>query len=98
MKHWLLFYDVAPDYLIRREAFRAAHLAYAKAAVADGALLLGGALADPPDGAVLLFVADDPEPVAAFARDDPYVVNGVVTGWRVRAWNTVVGRNAAHPL
>lgn len=98
MRHWLLFYEVAPDYLVRREAFRASHLAHARAAVADGMLILGGALADPADGAVLLFGTDDPDRVEEFARADPYVLNGVVTGWRVRAWNTVVGPGAAQLL
>jgi hypothetical protein len=98
MKHWLLLYEVAPDYLTRREAFRAAHLAYATEAAARGDLLLGGALADPADGAVLLFAADAAAVAEGFARADPYVLNGVVIGWRVRAWNTVVGATAAHPL
>jgi hypothetical protein len=98
MKHWLLLYEVAPDYLIRREAFRAAHLDHAKRAVREGSLMLGGALADPSDGAVLLFAAKDGSPAETFARQDPYVLNGVVTSWRVRAWNTVVGSTAADPL
>ena len=96
--HYLLFYDVAPDYLERRAAFRAAHLAYAWAAVGRGELVLGGALADPPDGAVLLFTCDTPAPVEAFAAGDPYVLNGVVTGWRVRPWTTVVGETAGTPI
>ncbi len=97
MRHWLLFYEVAADYLERRGAFRAAHLAYANEAVARGELLLGGALADPADGAVLLFAADTVGAAEAFARADPYVLNGMVTGWRVRAWTTVVGEGAAQP-
>ena len=53
--HYLLIYDVSDDYLERRAAFRAEHLALAWAAHERGELLLGGALADPVDGAVLLF-------------------------------------------
>jgi serine/threonine protein kinase len=53
--HYLLFYDVVPDYADRRAPFRAAHLAHARAALGRGELLLGGALAAPIDGAVLLF-------------------------------------------
>ena len=98
MKHWLLLYDVAPDYLTRREAHRNAHLAYAWAAVERGELVLGGALADPADGAVLLFRAPSAEAAERFAASDPYVVNGVVTRWRVRPWTTVVGREAALPV
>lgn len=96
--HYLLFYDVVGDYERRRGAFRDAHLAHARAAVARGELVLGGALADPIDGAVLLFRGDSPEVAEAFAAADPYVRNGLVTRWRVRAWTTVVGPDAAAPI
>ncbi|MCL4812659.1 MAG: YciI family protein [Vicinamibacteraceae bacterium] len=98
MHHYLLFYDIAPDYAERRTAFRDAHLEKAWESHAAGHLVLGGALADPLDGAVLLFRAESPELVEAFARQDPYVVNGLVTGWRVREWSTVVGDTAARPV
>jgi uncharacterized protein YciI len=96
--HYLLFYEVVPDYEERRMPLRAAHLAHARAACARGELLLGGALADPVDGAVLLFQGDSPAAAEAFAVADPYVTNGLVTQWRVRAWTTVVGDWAAGPL
>ena len=89
--HYLLFYDVVPDYEQRRMSFRQEHLAYAQAAHARGELLLGGALADPVDGAVLLFQSESPDVAEAFARADPYVTNGLVTEWRVRKWTVVVG-------
>src|SRR5689334_4065365 len=98
MRHFLLFYDVAPDYLARRAEFREAHLTKAWAAHARGELVLGGALADPIDGALLLFAAESPRVAEAFAREDPYVVNGLVTRWRVREWLTVAGDKAAAPL
>ncbi|MCE9567492.1 MAG: YciI family protein [Planctomycetes bacterium] len=93
--HYLLIYDVVNDYAERRLPFRAAHLAHAQAAVARGELILGGALADPVDGAVLVFKGDSPAPAEAFANTDPYVLNGLVTKWRVRTWTTVVGEDAA---
>lgn len=96
--HYLLFYDVVPDYAERRVPFRAAHIAHAKAAVARGELVLGGALADPVDGAVLLFEGESSAAAEVFAATDPYVLNGLVTGWRVRVWTTVVGERAAVQL
>jgi uncharacterized protein len=96
--HYLLFYDVVPDYLERRAAFRAEHLALARAAHARGELVLGGALADPVDGAVLLFRGESPEAAERFAAADPYVTHGLVRRWWVRAWTTVVGDGAAVPL
>ncbi len=96
--HYLLFYDVVPDYAQRRGPLRAEHLALARAAVRRGELVLGGALADPVDGAVLLFRGDSPAAAEAFAAADPYVRNGLVTRWRVRRWTTVVGDGAAVPV
>jgi uncharacterized protein len=96
--HYLLIYDAAPDYAERRVPLRAAHLAHARAAVERGELVLGGALADPIDGAVLLFDCESPAAVEAFARADPYVLNGLVAIWRVRAWTTVVGALAQNPI
>lgn len=97
MAHYLLFYDLAPDYLERRGPHRDEHLALAWAACERGELVLGGALAEPADGAVLLFQGDSPAAAEAFARADPYVQQGIVTAWRVRPWTTVVGRDAAAP-
>ena len=96
--HYLLFYDVVENYAERRTPFRAAHLAHAWAAADRGELVLGGALADPIDGAVLLFQGESPATAEAFAAADPYVTNGLVTRWRVRPWTTVVGPGAAVKL
>lgn len=98
MRHYLLMYDVVPDYVERRAAFRTQHLEKAWAAVRDGSLVLGGALEDPADGAVLVFAGESPAVAEAFAATDPYVVNGLVTRWRVRTWNTVAGALAANPV
>ena len=73
--HYLLFYDVGEDYVARRASFRSAHLQKAWLAHDRGELVLGGALADPVDGAVLLFKADSREVSEAFARSDPYLTN-----------------------
>jgi uncharacterized protein YciI len=102
MKHFLLTYTLADDYLERRPAFRAEHLALAQAAAERGELLLGGAVAglggEAPEEAQLLFAGDDACGAEAFARADPYVTNGLVGDWRVREWITVVGEQAASPV
>jgi uncharacterized protein len=96
--HYLLFYEAGEDYLSRRAEFRPEHLAKAWQASAQGELVLGGALADPVHGAVLLFKGDSPEIAEKFARADPYVTNGLVKRWYVREWTTVVGEDAATPI
>jgi uncharacterized protein YciI len=98
MPHFLLFYETAPDYLERRPLYRAAHLEKARAAKARGELFLAGALADPADGAVLVFSSVDRTVPEDFARTDPYVTNGLITSWKVREWTTVIGDAAAHPI
>jgi len=89
--HYLLFYDYVANAVERRAPYREEHLRLAREALGRGELLLGGAFAEPVDGAVLLFRADDPSVVEAFVRRDPYVANGVVTHWRIRPWTVVVG-------
>ena len=96
--HYLLFYDVVDGYAERRTPFREAHLAHARQAVERGELVLGGALASPLDRAIILFQGDTPAAAEAFAKADPYVLNGLVERWYVREWTTVVGRDAARPV
>jgi uncharacterized protein len=98
MKHYLLFYEGADDYVARRANFRSEHLARAWGASQRGELLLGGAFADPTDGAVLLFRGDSRSVAEQFARADPYVTGGAVKRWYVREWTTVVGDQASAPV
>ncbi|HET8937199.1 MAG TPA: YciI-like protein [Polyangiales bacterium] len=97
MKHFVLMYEFGEDFLTRRGAFRGEHLALARAAVARGELVLGGALVDEASG-LLVFTGETAEVAEGFARVDPYVLNGVVEQYRVREWVTVVGRDALHSV
>ena len=96
--HYLLFYDVGDDYVERRAAHREEHLRKAWAACDRGELVLGGALGEPADGALLLFQGDSTQVAERFALADPYVTSGVVKRWYVREWKTVAGTLAAAPL
>jgi uncharacterized protein YciI len=96
MPHFVLTYDLAPEYLERRGAYREAHLALAWKAADTGALLLGGAVGDPVESALLVFA--DADSATAFAESDPYVQEGLVRNWRVLPWATVVGEHASAPL
>lgn len=89
--YYVLLYDVVDDYINRRTPYREAHLTVATAAQQRGELIMAGAFADPVDGAVLVFRTDDPSTPERFAREDPYVKNGLVKNWRVRTWNVVIG-------
>ncbi len=89
--YWLLFYDYVEDVLERRAPYRQAHLTLAGEAHQKGTLVMAGALSEPLDGAVLVFRADDRSVVEDFVANDPYVREGLVTGWRIRSWTVVVG-------
>jgi uncharacterized protein YciI len=89
--YWLLLYDLVDDYLDRRPPLRDEHLGLARAAHERGDLVMAGALADPPDRAVLVFRGDDASVAEAFAAVDPYVKNGLVKNWAVRNWTVVIG-------
>ena len=83
-----LFYDYVENAIEARAPHRERHLALVREWEADGRLLDGGALGDPPHGGLLVF--DEAADVEAWTAADPYVTEGVVTSWRVEPWNVVV--------
>lgn len=60
---------------------------FSTAATEPLVIILGDPLEDPIDGALLLFKADDTSIPERFARDDPYVKEGLVKQWPVRGWS-----------
>ena len=89
--YYILFYKTVENYVERRVPYREKHLAYANAAHARGVLTMAGALAEPADSAVLVFKGNGPSVAEEFAKNDPYVINGLITEWRVRPWTVVIG-------
>lgn len=92
--YFMLLYDYVDDIAARRDAVRPEHLALAQEYHERGLLVLGGAWADPLDGAALVFRAGDRAEVEAFVERDPYVRTGLVTAWRIREWSVVIGDTA----
>jgi len=89
--YYILFYKTVENYVERRVPYREKHLAYANAAHARGDLIMAGALAEPADSAVLVFKGDGPSVAEEFAKNDPYVINRLITEWKVRPWTVVIG-------
>ena len=89
--YFILFYDYVENIVERRTPYREAHLALVGGYVERGELILGGAFADPVDGAAIVFKVEDQAIVEEFVGKDPYVINGLVSGWRIRKWTVVVG-------
>ena len=87
MGYALLFYDYVEDVLERRGPFRDEHLELIRAWKQDERIVLGGAVGDPPRGA--LIVLRDADDAAAFVDADPYAANGLVATWRVEPWTVV---------
>ena len=93
MPYFALIYELVDNYVERRAPFREAHLLLAREAHSRGELFLAGALADPPDTALLIFRSSSPDTATSFAQNDPYVLHGLVKHWEVRPWSVVIGND-----
>lgn len=91
MAYFVLTYDLVDDYLERRPQYRAEHLKLARESEARGELVIGGAFAEPADRALLVFRCADRSVAERFVASDPYVANGIVKHWELRAWTVVIG-------
>lgn len=92
MAYYVLRYDdVVDDYVKRRAPLRAEHLRLVREAHDRGEVVMGGALGETPEGALIIFRGDSPEVAERFAAMDPYVTKGLVVHWRVQPWHVVVG-------
>jgi uncharacterized protein len=91
--YYILFYKTVEDYTERRKPFREQHLNLAQSALNNGTLVMGGALANPADSAILIFKGEDQSVAEEFAKNDPYVINGLITEWHVRLWNVAIGND-----
>jgi uncharacterized protein len=90
LKYYLLIYHVIDDYVARRAPLREEHLRLARDSQSRGELILGGALADPVDMALLVFRAPDSSAAESFVQNDPYIKNGLVKKWEIRPWTVVI--------
>ena len=82
LKHYALIYKYVEGMAQKRTPYREQHIAHAKTYENKG-LLLGGALQDPIDTGILFFEAEKSE-VDAYAMNDPYTKNGLVTEYSIR--------------
>ncbi|MGA7161394.1 MAG: YciI-like protein [Bacteroidota bacterium] len=92
MNYFVLIYHLVDDYLLLRTAHREEHLHLSTEANRHGDLLLAGAFSNPADRALLIFRVKDKAIIEEFIRNDPYVVNGLVTRWEIRPWTVVIGK------
>ncbi len=91
MGYYALIYYVVENFVARRTPYREEHLGLVRAAHQRGELVMGGALGDPADRALIVFRAADRSVVEAFVRQDPYVQKGLATRWEIQPWAVVIG-------
>jgi uncharacterized protein YciI len=89
MRKYVLFYESAHDVRSKAPLHFPAHLARWKEFQDRGTLLMIGTFADPQEeGSMAIFTTR--EAAEAFARADPFVLNGVVRRWSIREWNEAI--------
>ena len=83
---YVLLYESADDVLAKAPAHFAAHTKRGQEFHERGSLLAYGPFANAQEeGSMAVFTSR--EAAEEFAREDPFVLNGVVRGWRIRKWN-----------
>jgi len=88
---YVLFYTSAPDVAARAGPVFPAHRAHYEDFRARGVLLLLGTFENAQaDGSMAVFTTR--EAAEEFAATDPFVLNGVVTGYQIKGWNEAIGR------
>ena len=87
---YVLLYASADDVAARAPEHFPAHFARIQEFHARGELLLVGTFGDPQaQGSMAVFASL--AGAEAFVADDPFVLNGVVSGYEIREWNEMLG-------
>jgi uncharacterized protein YciI len=82
----VVLYASADDVMSKAPAHFPAHRARLDEFEARGELLLVGTFGDPQaEGSMAIFT--DRAAAEAFVHEDPFVLNGVVSGYEIRDWN-----------
>ena len=83
---YVLFYESAEDVLTKAPIHYEAHAARLGEFQARGDLLMVGPFGDPQEqGSMSIFSSR--RAAEEFVAGDPFVLNGVVSGWEIRDWD-----------
>ena len=86
---FVLFYESADDVQSTAPVHLPAHQALFQDFHERGLLLMLGTFGDPQaEGSMAVFSTR--EAAEQFAKDDPFVINGVVRNWYLREWNEIL--------
>jgi len=85
----VLFYESAADVVSKAPPHFPAHRGRLDDFHRRGTLLMVGTFAHPQEeGSMAIFTTR--EAAEQFVSDDPFVLNGVVSGWQLRDWNEIL--------
>jgi uncharacterized protein YciI len=87
MPRYVLQYESADDVRAKAPLHFAAHKARWREFLDQGTLLMIGTFSD-LEGSMAVFSTR--EAAEEFARSDPFVLNRVVSSWRIREWNEAI--------
>ena len=90
MKH-ILTYETDKEYLKKRQPHRANHFEHIKKYNTKNQIILGGAIGEPVSGVLIIFDGMEQHVIEEFAQQDPYILNGVASNWKVEVWHEVLG-------
>jgi hypothetical protein len=83
---YVLLYESADDVLAKAPLCFAEHSARGQEFHEGGSLIAYGPFGNPQEeGSMAVFTSR--EAAEEFAREDPFVLNGVVRSWTIRDWN-----------
>ncbi len=86
---YVLLYESAPNVITKAPNHFPAHRARLDEFRRRGELLMVGTFGNPQEeGSMAIFSTR--EAAEEFAKDDPFVVNGVVSRWQIRDWNEIL--------
>lgn len=85
-KKYVLFYESGDDLAEKAPLHLPAHSALGHEFHERGSLVAYGPFANPQEeGSMAVFTSR--EQAEEFARNDPFVLNGVVRSWQIREWD-----------
>lgn len=92
--YFILTYETIEGYVEKRKPFREEHLSLLTKELENKHVILGGALEDPADKAVIIWNVKDKKTIEDFVSNDPYVQNGLISKYEIRPWNVVINNLA----
>jgi len=90
-KLYVLKYEYVENIAEKRTPYREAHTAYVTKQVNNGNIILAGTIDQPPTAALTILRNLTEKEIEQIAKQDPYVINGLVTKYSIKPFLAVVG-------